>query len=132
MEPNYRRIYHRLKRRYPVILDMVYTPGVLQSYDDIPRLFAEFCRIAHMNQKQVIGDHYKRLLFVAVVTRMEDPHYFDDESPIRKGMATAIGDVLGCHRTVISHALRTVKNYLAIYPQFQGELDYFYDQLTKE
>lgn len=132
MEPNYRRIYQRLKRRFPVVLDMVHTPGVLKSYDDIPLMFDKFCRLAHMNHKQVIEDHYKRLIYIAAITRMEDPHYFEDDNPIRKGMATEIGKVLGCHQTVVSHALRTVKNYLEIYPQFREELDYFYNQMTEE
>ena len=68
MEPNYRRIYQRLKRRFPVVLDMVHTPGVLKSYDDIPLMFDKFCRLAHMNHQQVLDDHYKRLIYIAAIT----------------------------------------------------------------
>ena len=132
MEPNYRRIYHRLKRRYPSILNIVDTPGALGSLEDIPALFATYCRAAHLNAEQVRTNMDKRLVFVGVVTQMEDPQYFDDDVPVRKGLASALGDVLGCHRTIISHSLRTVKNYRRIYPTFRAEMDYFYDQLTKE
>lgn len=132
MEPNYRRIYNRLKRRYPSILSMVDTPGVLSSLDDIPGLYKRYCAILRMRPDMVRADSERRLIFVGVVTQMEDPQYFDDDSPVRKGLASALGAVLECHQTVISHTLRTVRNYRRIYPQFRAEMDYFYDQLTAE
>jgi hypothetical protein len=108
------------------------TPGALGSLEDIPALFATYCRAAHLNADQVRTNTDKRLVFVGVVVQMEDPQYFDDDVPVRKGLASALGDVLGCHQTVISHTLRTVKNYRRIYPTFRAEMDYFYDQLTTE
>jgi len=131
MQTNYRRIYHRLKRRYPAIERMINTPGVLPSIGHVPELHIRFCTLTGLTPDQLRADVDKRLQFLAIITMMDDPQYFDDELPIiRKGLATALGDVLDCHRTAISHALQTVKNYRRIYPEFRDEIDLLYGKMT--
>lgn len=122
---NYRRVYHRLKRRYPFILKQIDAPNVLPSVADLPRLYAAYVKL-QLNPDITLTKCDPKLRFCAVIVLMTDPNFFDDDAPVQKGLATALGQTLGCDRTVISHSLKTVKNYKRLYPKFWEEVQYFY------
>lgn len=128
---NYKLIYLRLKRKFPYIESLLNHPSRIKSFEEVPGIYLKFKEIYDSDQNND-SEWDEKLIILAVIVLMDDPEFFDDTVPIRKGLASAMGSLLNCDRTVISHSLRTVKNYKQIYPHFWSKVQYFYDQLTKE
>ena len=132
MSINYRRIYHKLKHRYPSIERSINTPGHLDSLTIIPSLHEKFCTIAGITPEQLRSNCQVKIQFIGVIAIMDDPQFFDDQyTKLRSGLAIALSNVLACHRTQISHDLQTVRNYLGIYPKFREEIDLLYAKMTE-
>ena len=132
MKTNYRRVYHRLKRRFPAIEHMVNPPGQLRSLAEIPELYNHYLQITGITEDELRhNENNYRLIFIAVITRMEDPLFFSDSVAVRRGLRSELSKILGCDQTVISHALQRVKNYIGIYPEFAFQVDYFYGKMTE-
>lgn len=132
MKTNYRRVYHRLKRRFPAIEHMVNPPGKLRSLAEIPELYSHYLQVAGITDEQLRrNENNYRLIFIAVITRMEDPLFLSDNLPVRRGLRTELARTLCCDQTIISHALQRVKNYMSIYPEFTFQVDYFYGKMTE-
>jgi len=132
MEINYRRFYHRVKRRYPAIERQINEQGQISSLDEIPALYERFKRVTSANDDDIRKNTDNvRHIFVAVITRMEDPLFFTDNAPVRRGLRMELAKLLGCDQTIISHGLRSVKNYMDVYPEFCAKVEYFYGKMTE-
>lgn len=127
---NYSKFYRRIKLRYPSIEKQINSPPELKSIDDLPHLYSRYVRLCMGNK--ALHNFDTRIRFIAVICLMSDANFFDDDdSPVRKGLASKLADVLGSNRSAISHTFRTVKNYWAVYPVFREEVEYFCKKLKE-
>jgi len=133
MEINYRRFYRRVKHHYPFIERAMNKPGQLRTLADIPDLYLQFKQLTAATDNDIHHNvNNARLIFIAVITQMEDPLFFTDNALVRRGLRKKLSEVLSCEQTIISHSLRTVKDYLSVYPNFRDKVDYFYGKMTEE
>jgi len=127
---NYKKFYLRVKRMFPAVEEKVNPPSDLKTLSEISDLYAKYVRL-QLNPGIELSDFDSRLRFIAVIVKMLDPLFEIDDSPIRKGLASKLGEVLGCERTVISHLYKNVKNYMHIYTSFRDEVNYFYRKMAE-
>lgn len=70
--------------------------------------------------------------FVAIMVMHVDQDALYTDKPLKKGVRTALAKVLGTKNIQISNTLKTVKNQLCIYKDFQIEVGYLYTELFEE
>jgi len=128
MEINYRIVF-RKKRRFIQIEHEVTIPGLLTSLDQVPALYARFVQL--QMECEITIRFNPCLLFIAVISRMDNPLFMDDASRLRSGLANKLSDVLGRERSKISHNYKDVKNYMHIYTSFRDEVNYFYRKMAE-
>jgi hypothetical protein len=128
---NYKQAYQTLKRKYPSIANELAPKPQLTDQSLIPEIFGKFCQTGNFS-----ADDIKRnkddlmLLFIAVVVSAYDPAFFvSDVKPIQYKLRAQIAELMDCHKTWISHLLKSVRVYMRIRKAFRMEVDYFYTQV---
>jgi hypothetical protein len=97
----------------------------------IPELYAQFLIIRPEKQSRNEKTRH-RMEFVAVVIKYLDPEALKTDKQLKRGVRCVLASTFNCGSSLISHTLKTVKNYLTIYKDFRIAVEYLYCELFTE
>ena len=130
---NYYQLGRKLTIRYPEfarhLMEDDKEKTDLASF--IPNLFQKFITI-HPEPSSRNDKTRHRLEFIAVVVKHLDPEALTTEKQLKKGVRCVLARNFNCGSSLVSHTLKTVKNYLIIYKDFRIAVEYLYSELFDE
>ena len=130
---NYYQLGRKLAVRYPD-----FARHLIEDDNDrkdietfIPELYLRFKTI-HPEKPSRNEKTRHRLEFIAVVVKHLDPEALTTDKQLKKGVRVVLARNFNCGSSLISHTLKTVKNYLTIYKYFRIAVEYLYSELFEE
>jgi len=133
MAQNYYQLGRKLSVKYPDFAKHLTNsdniPENLETF--IPALYSKFILLrpekASRNEK-----NRNRMEFIAIVVKHFDPEALTMDKSLKKGIRTHLATQFNCGSSLISHTLKTVKNYLIIYKEFKISVEYIYQELFEK
>ncbi len=130
---NYYQLGRKLAIRYPEFARHLMEDDKEQKDFEtfIPELYQRFI-VIHPEHTTRNDKTRHRLEFIAVVVKHLDPEALTTDKQLKKGVRTVLARNFNCGSSLVSHTLKTVKNYLIIYKDFRMAVEYLYSELFEE
>lgn len=127
---NYYQIGKKIAHRYPELAREIMEEEVdLKDWrNDLPGIYEKF-KSLHEYPKSKKQQTIQRMEFVAVIVMHLDRDALYCNKALKRGIRSLLARILQCDDTLISNTLKTVKNYLSIYKDFQASVEYLYSEL---
>lgn len=127
---NYYQLGRKLAIRYPEFAKHLMEDEKRHKdlEDFIPELYSRFKEISPEPDSRNAKARY-RMEFIAVVVKHLDPEALTTDKQLIKGVRCILAKNFNCGSTIISHSLKSVKNYLVIYKDFRIAVEYLYSEL---
>ena len=127
---NFYQIGKKLSLRYPDLVEQLLKeqPQCEEWEKMIPDAYSKFK--AFRGEQTTKKDKMRhKMEFVAIMVKHVDHDALYSDKPLKKGVRSALAKVLGEKPIQISNTLKTVKNQLCIYKDFQVAVGYLYAEL---
>ena len=122
---NYETLGRKLTKLYP---------HIAQQLSPIKPIFSDMFKIRNIwfivcNEKY---DYSSRAIFIGVVLSLYDPEVLAGfKLKLKTGIRSELAFILNSKETIISHNIRTVKNYYEIYSDFKKTVDSISTQIVE-
>ena len=128
--PNYYQIGKKLSIRFPELAQKLSEEEVVckEWESNLPALFSKFKAI-RPEVKGKKDQTRRRMEFVAIIVMYLDCDALYSNRALKRGIRTALSNLLQCNSCEISNTLKTVRNHLVIYKDFQQAVEYLYSEL---
>lgn len=109
-------------------------PDIAKQLSPIKPIFSDICKIKGIwerlcNEKY---DYSSREIFIGVVLNLYDTEVLAGfKLKLKTGIRSELAFVLNSKETIISHNIRTVKNYYEIYSDFKKTVDCISTQIAE-
>lgn len=126
---NYEILGKKLVEKYPVIAkELIAQPLIydLSKLDSIKQIIYSDPILLNKTQSE------KKEYFVAVTLKLYDPDHLNGYKKIRKGLRREITNLFNCSPSLISNLSKKVTILLTVYKDFENEVNYFADRISKE
>lgn len=122
---NYETLGRKLTKLYP---------HIAQQLSPIKPIFSDICIIKEIWER-LCNEKYEyssRAIFIGVVLNLYDPEVLAGfKLKLKTGIRSELAFILNSKETIISHNIRTVKNYYEIYSDFKKTVDSISTQITE-